>query len=286
MFPLKIAILISFLFVTACTRGLPEGYTQRTIARNLTLMSNKPYFKTCVFDPGYSIVHFPMYHRPPNSRNISLNDSNYELVIQSQFQLLHTLLDYNRSLGGSLAVFDEYIANDSYNQNYYNSLISGRAQQDIFTHLDGTSFFLTERLRTAQALFGNGFPAYYEHLTVQQKAFLWDVGASLTLYLLGELPRLYKVISTENMEWVKTQLNNDFSQASITQNNHLTFEFREQELQKEVNQFYRTHYNYTGIVFIAYGSSHDFSNEFYGYPFQSGHSFCLNWIPNNFNILP
>ena len=59
---------------------------------------------TCVFEPNYPIVHFPMWHHPPSQRHYTAQE--YETVSMSQFQLLHTILDYNRS-PIDLLVFDE-----------------------------------------------------------------------------------------------------------------------------------------------------------------------------------
>ena len=283
MFDLKIKLFCLFIFMTACqfNNGLTEGFNQRISSRNLS--SINPALKTCVFDPGYSIVHFPMYHKPPSTENVS--PTEYELVVQSQFQLLHSLLDYNRSLRGGLAVFDEHITSDNYNQAYLNRLSAGLAVNDTYRQLDGTVFFVSERQTTARNLFSSGWPIYYEYLSPNQKQFLWEVGAALTLYLLKELPQLYKVISPEKMNVVKAGIGNNFSQTNISQNYNWVFTFRETELKNEVSQFYQKNPSYAGLVFIAYGSSHDFSDEFLGRSFQSGHSFCMDWVQPS-NTLP
>ena len=286
MFRLKIALFSGLLFFTACrTGGLPPGYFQATVARNLTQLANDPYFQTCVFDPGYSIVHFPMQHRPKDTRGIT--EAKYESIVRSQFQLLHTLIDYNRNLGGQIAVFDEHVTyTDFYTPQYYSELAGGMRPTDSFS-LGRTEppLLLSERLRTAQALFGNGFPAYYEHLTPQQKEFLWTMGASLTLYLTGELSQVHKVITKDDQNYVEANLNNNFTEENLNNNLHLVLDYRNQALVREVNEFYRQGYN-PRLVFIAYGKAHHFSNYFAGYPFQSGHDFCLNWESNSSNTLP
>ena len=266
-------LFLVFLGLTNCTINPGSaGFQQKISSRALSL--NDPLLRTCVFDPGYSIIHFPMYHVPPQNQSIS--NESYELVVKSQFQLLHTIIDYNRS-NRRIAVFDEHIITDSYNQNYIRQLEQNPQSPDTFSRLDGTEFFITERKNLAVQLFQNGFPAFYEHLTEQQKRYLWDVGASLTLYFLKEISRLYKVIDSNKFDLVKANLGYDFSSSNVSQNSYWAYEYRERELKLEVQNFYRVQTNWNGLILISYGKNHDFSDNFLGYPFQSGHSFCLNW---------
>ena len=274
----KILILFLFLFVLAnCQLGSSQpGVLGQVASRPLSLQ--EPELKTCVFDPGYSLVHFPMFHTSPNIED-NTPGTYSDLTVKSQFQLLHTLLDYNRSLRGFLTVFDEVITEDGYDLNYLSELERGLVSSDQVTRLDGRIFNLTERYQTARNLFGGGFPSYYEHLNELQKQFLYDTGASLALYFVREIAQLYKVISPQKFNVVKNSI------IGINENSdqyrYQVFTVRELELRIQIQQFYQRNPTYRGLVFIAYGANHDFSDEFAGYPFQSGHPFCLNWTQSS-----
>ena len=145
-----LALLFSF---SACNVGSGSGFQQEVASRPLSL--SDPNLRTCVFDPGYSIVHFPMWHSPPQGGLPS--NENYERVVKSQFQLLHTLLDYNRSYT-RLAVFEESVITDLYNENYMARVKQGAVPEDTFTRIDGTQFFIANEAVRARNLFQNGFP--------------------------------------------------------------------------------------------------------------------------------
>ncbi|MCY4321695.1 MAG: hypothetical protein OXC37_04765 [Bdellovibrionaceae bacterium] len=276
-------LFLLILFFIGCTfGGNPIGLLNQISSRLLSF--NDPELRTCVFDPNYSIVHFPMYHEP-NTRNYS--NEVYELVTKSQFQLLHTIIDYHRSLRGGLAIFDERVTTDSYDSNYIQSLENGFANSDTYTKLSGEVFYFSERYKTAKILFGQGFPSHYEYLNEPQKQFLFDTGASLTLYFLQEIPKIYKVISQEKFDLVRSNLLGISSNyIDNPQNQYWIFTFRDMELRREVNEFYRQNSFYRGLIFIAYGAKHDFSDDFVGFPFQSGHDFCLRWDRSSPAILP
>ncbi|MBC6415227.1 MAG: hypothetical protein GDA46_02410 [Bdellovibrionales bacterium] len=268
----KLFLFLIPWILLACSQGINPGYKQQISSRPLSLTNQN--FRTCVFDPGYSIVHFPMYHSPPKADNISTEV--FETVVKSQFQLLHTLIDYNRSYQ-ALAVFDEHITDDTYNENYVSN------SSDSFTKLDGSKFFVTERKNLALKLFQSGFPAFYEHLNQLQKDYLWTMGASLTLYFLKEIRRLYKVIEKQSFDLVLAKLGNNFTDINNL-NSYWIYQYREQELKLQIQNFYKSRPAWKGLAFIAYGKKHDFSDDFQGYPFQSGHSFCLNWSNNGLEI--
>ena len=274
---------VFIFFLTACAVGSYQpGILQLTQSRSLSLYN--PDLRTCVFDPHYSIVHFPMYHEPP-TKDISARA--YELVVKSQFQLMHTIIDYQRALRGDLAVFDEHITSDHFNLNYLRSLERGLVTKDVFEKFNGSIYHYSERYKTAHNLFGTGFPSHYEYLNEIQKKFLYETGASLTLYLLQEISQIYKVISLSQLRLAKSNLVGDFVNSSKGSSNYYwVFTFRDMELRKQVNQFFQKRPLYSGLVFIAYGASHDFSDDFIGQSFQSGHDFCLNWVSSSSSVLP
>ena len=217
-----------------------------------------------------------MYHSPPGGH---YTRQVYEEVAQSQFQLLHTILDYNRSPSRELSVFDENITSDNYNKNYLQAISSGLAFADTYTKLDGRIFQIEERFKTAEQLFKRtGFPGFYEHLSPEQKDFLFHTGASFTLYLLEEISRIHKVISPASFSIVRARLLGPGGVLKLEGNDHVLFDVREGELRKEVLGFLQRNYNSRALALIAYGAKHNFSNEFAGYPFQSGHNFCLKWL--------
>lgn len=261
-------IILFFLTFTGCTIGnYTPGAFYQVASRPLSL--NNSDLKTCVFDSAYSIVHFPMYHYPA--------DGHYALqieekVTQSQFQLLHTILDYSQAQ--SLLVFDEHITTDDYNSQYFQSLSSG--QSGTYRRADGRTFQMGERMQTAQSYFSHGVPNYYEHLSALQKDFIFNMGASLTLFLLGKLQKVYKVISQEHFFSIRNRLLDPSGRLNLQGNDHIVYSEREMALKTEVLNFWRNPAQGT-IYLIAYGASHDFSDDFSGYPFQSGHNFCLNW---------
>ena len=280
MFQSRFIFLLS-VFFTGCALGTNQpGFFQQIRSRSLSF--NEPELRTCVFDPYYSVVHFPMYHDPVGS---DYSNEVYELVVKSQFQLLHTIIDYHRSVR-PLALFDEYITSDDYNLNYIQNVEKGLAESDTYTTFNGKVFYYTERLRTAQNLFSRGFPSHYEYLNDLQKQFLFNTGASLTLYLLREISHIYKVISQEKLKEVRANLvGNWVDSLNLNENYYWVFTFREMELKKEVDKFYQKNPFYKGLVFIAYGAQHDFSDDFIGRPFQSGHDFCLKWDHSS-SVLP
>ena len=157
--------LLTTAVIGCSVGGDISGVYQQLLSQPLSL--NDPDFKTCVFDPNYSIVHFPMYHFPPTGH---YNQKDFERVAHSQFQLFHTLVDYNRS-HWDLSIFDESVIQDVYNPTYFQALSSGQRPGDYFTRIDGKRFYLQERLQTANRLFGQGLPRYYEHLSHSQKNF-------------------------------------------------------------------------------------------------------------------
>lgn len=267
-----------FLFLTALSLGLtnctignyPGGTLYQLSSQPLSL--NNPRLRTCVFDAPYLIVHFPMHHYPANGH---YTQQIYEKVTQSQFQLLHTILDYNRSQR-NLFVFDEHFTTDTYNSQYFQSLSS--RQSDTYQRIDGQIFKIGQLSNRAKHLFINGIPRYYEHLSSEQKNLLFNIGATFTLYLLGEIPRIHKVISPEQFLLVKNALLNPNNTLELQGNDYWVYDFREGELKKEVLNFLQNNRNSQRMtLLIAYGANHDLSDEFSGFSFQAGHNFCLKW---------
>ncbi len=249
-----------------------EGTLQQLVSQPLSF--NILGLNTCVFDPQYFILHFPMHHFPTYGH---YTRETYEKVAKSQFQLLHTVIDYNRSKR-LLALFDEQVNDDFYNKTFFQNLTTGRAGDSTYERIDGQVFFVSQLFQQAQRLFSSGFPRYYEQLSLPQKGFLFNFGASLLLYFTGEISKIHKVISEEKFEIVKANLRDASGAIQLKNNDYWLFDVREEELKKEVLSFYQTNFQANKLILIAYGADHDFSNEFAGWPFQSGHKFCLNWI--------
>ena len=121
------------------------------------------------------------------------------------------------------------------------------------------------------------FPAFYEQMIPEQKRLLWDLGAIFTLYFLEEIPRIHKVINQQDFNLVDQQLGRDYSPENIQRNHQWVFTYREQRLKLMVQNFLIQNPSWQGLIFITYGRNHDLSDDFAGYPFQSGDPFCLGW---------
>ena len=270
----SLLLLSALLTLTNCAVGsYPSGTLYQLSSQPLSQSDTS--FRTCVFDPSFSIVHFPMWHFPCKKGHISVQ--RYERITRSQFQLLHTILDYNLS-PRPLAVFDERFTEDTYNELYFQNLSAGLLSSPTHRRCDNHVFQMNAQLRIVQQRFPNGVvPRYYEHLSPPQKDFLFNLGGPFTLYLLGRIPRLHKVISPESFLLVTSRVYTPTGQIRLEGNEDIVYGFRENELKKEVLQLFHSNYNPQRLIFIAYGVHHDFSDEFRGYPFQSGKAFCLNW---------
>ncbi len=272
----RLLFLSGLLILTACQYGdIPENIHHQIISQSISL--NNAELKTCTFHPFYRIVHFPMYHHPDNGQ---YDNALFDQTTKSQFQLLQTIIAYK----SNISVFDEHITRDGYDTLLIDNLRRGYSQ-GTYTRLDGVRFQLLERYKTAFHLFGNGIPRYYEHLSQVQKTFLFDVGASMTLLFLGLISKIHKVISPENFNLVKENLRNPLTgriDITLPNSTYWVMDFREEKLKKEVLEQYTSS---TKLILIAYGANHDFSDDFQGYPFQSGH-FCLNWLTSSFQFPP
>ncbi|MGI9548969.1 MAG: hypothetical protein ACR2M7_03180 [Bdellovibrionales bacterium] len=284
---MKKITLLAFLFVfTSCVYNSPyfggsssfKDY-YNVVAQDISI--KLPGFKTCVFNPGARIVHFPMYHIPPNGLNPN-DQQTFESIAKSQFQLLRTIIYYAKR---GVYVFDESVASDRMNPNLMNFLKQGHAPGS-YVRSDNQRFFFDERYREALNLFGKGIPKYYDFLTPTQKRYLVDTGAPFTLFYLGILPRIYKSISDKDLDIVKNQIKSPTGTLDTKNpaNHYWVYSFREAKLKEEVLNLYNKNQAYqqnstasAALILIAYGSAHDFSDEFVGYPFQSNKDFCLRW---------
>ena len=71
----------------------------------------------------------------------------------------------------------------------------------------------------------------------KQRDFLYKQGAVRTLFFLGELDHIYKIISEEDHE--KVIRNIDFLDKDSEQFKYWTISFREQKLKNEVDLFFK-----------------------------------------------
>ncbi len=274
-------------FLAGCALGgpgLPGRYQQLT-AQSLSIMPDlRDRYKVCVFDPAYRVLHFPQWHFPINNR---YEPEDFERISRSQFQLLHTILAYSKSR--QVAVFDESVIHDEFDESYSQILQAGSPSKNAYTDRgDGRKFLHTERLFLARRLFGNGIPQYYEYLNQNQKSFLFNMGASFTLYFLGKIPRVYKVIERQDFERLRASLFPSGSTFAFSAEkgvdatkDYWIYDFREYKLREQISEFYRQNPGYSGVILIAYGINHDLSDEFAGFAFQAG-SFCKNWADSRF----
>ena len=234
-----------------------------------------PSLTTCAFRPETRIAHFPMYHFPPSGR---FSDSLEEKIIKSQFQLLHTILMYRHH---QIAVFDENVTVNDFSPKVFNNLENKGGRDVNYTRADGTIFNLQERFDTARSLFHAGIPQYYEQLAPRQMEYLFNIGAAITLYFLGYIPQLHKVIAHEDLQIVMDDIDRrggvgNVFRVSSSEQDYYIYTFREEKLFFQVTQFFNINPSFSGLALISYGASHKLQDEFNGYPFEEGRS-CLDW---------
>ncbi len=275
---IRFLFLCSFFTLTACQIGyVPIDLHHQIQSQNISLYNAE--LKNCTFHPQSRIVHFPMYHYPVSG---NYDEIVFDQTSKSQFQLLRTILAY----APNISVFDESVTSDNFDQYFIDSLKRGHSK-GTFSTLSGEKFHYSEMYKQAYTLFGNGIPMYYEHLSQEQKAYLFQFGASYTLFFLELIPEVHKVISTQDFNLVKANVR-DPTTGQINDedpnNAYWILHFREQKLREEVLKLY-LNTSSNNLILIAYGANHNFSDDFLGYPFEAG-TFCLNWLPRSFQITP
>ena len=275
-------VLCLMALLWGCALG-PLGSSQ-TFARNLS--RNDPYFRTCVFNPLTRVAHFPMWHFPYGGHYTC---EEREQVIRSQFQLLHTVVDYKRSR--QVFLFDEHIAaSDGLNEEFYKR-ISEMSQDDpqkgefFWTRAaDNQPFYYKDQMNRATQAFSSGWPLYYENLSPRQQDILFNIGAGMTLYLTGQVPKLYKVINESGYNQVRDRMRGAMNPSLLlasTGRDPWIFDFREEALGQEVRALRAQNPAPYSLFLIAYGADHDFSTVFapekaQGH-FESGRNSCDLW---------
>ena len=283
-------MLLKLTFLSCCFLLLANCGVGGNVYRTPPVTVTAPTFKvlslhdsrftTCNYPPHFKIAHFPMYHFPPDGK---FKPSSFELITHSQFQLLHTILNNHNNI----VVFEESVQHDVYTRENLNSL-----NNYYFIRSDQKKFEWNERQNLAKHLFPT-IPLYYEHLTEPQKQYIYDTGGVLTLFFLNQIHKIYKTITRADFDvaWQSLikeseRLNSTFNDILSTpkgQNrtiDYWVFEYREQKLFQEVSKFYQKNPNYKGLVLIAYGINHDFSDDFLGYSFSTGNH-CVQWLKAN-----
>ena len=288
------AIYLSILlaFTVSC-QGPSSSHIQapsfgnQLSAHSLPLSFTNTYLKPCKFDLGTDIGHFPMFHYPASKETDPVKSKRaFEIVTRSQFQLLHTILFYKNNV----AVFDETINSDTYNEHTLTELREGKNKTQV-TFIDYTTYDLQERYNTTISLFYTGVPQYYEHLTPQQKDLLFKMGGALVAYFMGHIPNIHKVIHQDDFQVAREKLHAlsqrygglskllEVTKGQDSVRDYWLFKYREEKLQKEVVNFHQHRASFKGLILISYGADHDFSDDFGGYSFETG-SHCNSWKEN------
>ena len=256
----------------------------QTALQPKSLSQTDPSFKPCIFQPQTRIGYFPMYHFPTTGQ---WDNEVLERVSKSQFQLLHTILNYSSAGGPGVAVFDEHITSNMFNRGTFRLLQKGRGRGFTYTRVDGRRFNLQERYQTARFLFGRSIPLYYNHLREDQKRFLFETGASKTLYYLNHILQIHKVIEPSEYRLVIDRMRRQAGGAAAflyaasqtgahsSDAQYFLYGYREEKLRFQVDGFFHRNPGFRGIVLIAYGAEHRFSDDFQGYLFERGP--CLAW---------
>ena len=234
-----------------------------------------PLLRSCVFQPQTRIAHFPMYHFPPDG---IIDPALREKVAKSQFQLFHTILSYYPNV----AVFDEHVTTNVFGPGVLENLQRGLGGDSHYERADGKVFYLQERFNTARSLFHGGIPSHYESLGEIQKEYLFQTGGAMTLYFLGYIRQLHKVIDFADFQVVLNLiqryggLNNLIRVSSNSVNGrYYVFDYREQKLKLQVEEFFNINPTFQGLAIVSYGAHHDFKDDFSGYLFEEGS--CLQW---------
>ena len=217
--------------------------------------------------------------------------------MRSQFQLLHTILDYRR-FSRNVLLFDEHVAyTDRWNEVFFEQLsalpLEDPNSREYYWErtADKRRFYDKEEMEKTKQAFAGGWPRHYENLSVAQKDILFNLGAGLTLYLSGEIPRLHKVINQQSYGQVVARVP-FFPGAQLDgTRDYWVFDFRELALQREVKALQARNNAARNLFLIAFGADHDFSQVFSAEvpPFESGHDFCVAWeqqIPSCGGLLP
>ena len=265
-------ILLLFLatfFIVSCSGNITIGTVYEV--QGIPLSINNQQFKNCIFNPHKRIVHYPMEHAPANGR---YTQPEYELIVRSQFQLFHTIIKY----AGRVAVFEESVNDDYYNEHTFSLLKSEQRNSLSATIIkpNGSTYKVRDLYVNAWRFFGRSIPQFYEHLDNAQKDYLFVHGASLLAYFLGIVPKLHKSISPQDYKSIKDKVF-DRGGNLLPTGNYYIFDYRERALTNEVIRYYNTPEGRSKIALIAYGSAHNFNDDFAAFPFFERTSHCLNW---------
>ena len=263
-------LFLAIFSLARCAVPSSPVFTNKPIEQPLSLTDSR--LKSCVFRPQARIAHFPMYHFPPSGK---YDTPLREKVAKSQFQLLHTISNYFPDV----AVFDENVTTNVFGPGMLRSLKKGLGGKSFYERADGEKFYLQDRFYEARNLFHAGIPPYYDQLGAWQKEFLFQTGAPLTLYFLGHIRQVHKVIEPEDFQFVLGYIKQQGGVERVLskpQKDYYIFTFREEKLKLQVIGFFNINPSFQGISLIAYGARHDFTDDFTGFPFEDGIS-CLQW---------
>ena len=176
-------------------------------------------------------------------------------VLESQFRILNKIGDYMIK-GKEIVFFNE-------ERTASNFVPDDRNRYKGFTG-------------AARSFFSEGIPRNLENFSHEQKDFLYRVGAVNTLYFLGAINVIFKVISQRDIDLVEINRRGLLTQRLlkvVKGEDYFIHNFRERKLKEEVDMFlsaYKERYgrDYGGEVIIVYGGAHDLSQEFKNCSFQ------------------
>ncbi|BCA94874.1 hypothetical protein TUM19329_12350 [Legionella antarctica] len=100
--------------------------------------------------------------------------------------------------------------------------------------------------------FPSGLPTNSNELNQKEKEFIYEYGAALTLFILGEIPSIYKSIHKEAHEVIRTEISNG--------NFQNIFAPREEEAIKCIKETAINHFGKIddSTVIIVFGAKHNF----------------------------
>ena len=227
-----------------------------------------PPLEIPTFNQDTQIIHLPQNHKGPSHIK--------ELVTISQFQITHTILK-TINQGEEVVVFDEGQKEDKINISIMYALIYGwidlssikkklefMSPDEIEAHWIKSLKNIKEQVRKQiKNGFPEGIPQAYEKLSLEQKDLLYKYGASNTLLYLGKIDQIHSSITKKEEEIA-------LKNYDLSEEEYWAFDFREEKLKEKVVSLLSKNPNDKRKIFIIYGASHDFSDEFANYTFERG----------------
>ena len=275
----------------------------------LEIFEIEPPFVDCQIPEGTQVVHYPMIHKKNQmmSKYSGIQTPTHvdqffnSVAVYSQFHLTKFIGEYSEGQVFWEGAVQTFSKNDLTNK----ALVLKLQNRDVsLSHHEILSYF------------PEGVPHSFEDLTEDQKYMFLQVGGGLLSFILGDVDQIHRVTSEEKYKVVEAQLTDvledygalleeivflekqleqqediqdlekilenkyrDFDKI-LTKRDRVIFKDRELALQEEVEKTLKTKGQEDSLVIIAYGASHELSDNFENYNFYTLPYECT--MPENF----